>query len=421
MNAPLIYDEASLPPIDAPQARMADGPDGAARKRLDQQYQRTQRLESIGMLASGIAHDLNNVLAPIILAAPVLREHATNPEDLRIITSLEKSAERGVELVRQILSFAHGAGSVQQIVQIKHLLQEALTVAGETFPKNIRVEDNFPGNLWPIMADPTQIHQVLLNLCVNARDAMQDGGTLWLSAENCLLDEVTARKIGGARPGAWVVLHVEDSGTGIPAEALSQIWEPFFTTKGEGKGTGLGLSTVRSIVENHNGFISLKTQPGRGTIFRVYLPAAEVPANGSVGDVVQPRGDRGNGELILVVDDEPQIRDITAAMLSRNGYRVLTACDGAEAVALFATRSSEISVLITDLIMPNLDGAALANIATHLNPRVKVLAISGLSSAGRNGKTERFGGAFLFKPFKIQALLEAVNGLLHPVPVAEVA
>jgi len=271
------------------------------------------------------------------------------------------------------------------------------------------------------MADPTQIHQVLLNLCVNARDAMQDGGTLWLSAENCLLDEVTARKIGGARPGAWVVLHVEDSGTGIPAEALSQIWEPFFTTKGEGKGTGLGLSTVRSIVENHNGFISLKTQPGRGTIFRVYLPAAEVPANGSVGDVVQPRGDRGNGELILVVDDEPQIRDITAAMLSRNGYRVLTACDGAEAVALFATRSSEISVLITDLIMPNLDGAALANIATHLNPRVKVLAISGLSSAGRNGKTERFGGAFLFKPFKIQALLEAVNGLLHPVPVAEVA
>src|SRR5580658_5331902 len=279
MNAPLIYDEASLPPIDAPQARMADGPDGAARKRLDQQYQRTQRLESIGMLASGIAHDLNNVLAPIILAAPVLREHATNPEDLRIITSLEKSAERGVELVRQILSFAHGAGSVQQIVQIKHLLQEALTVAGETFPKNIRVEDNFPGNLWPIMADPTQIHQVLLNLCVNARDAMQDGGTLWLSAENCLLDEVTARKIGGARPGAWVVLHVEDSGTGIPAEALSQIWEPFFTTKGEGKGTGLGLSTVRSIVENHNGFISLKTQPGRGTIFRVYLPAAELKAN----------------------------------------------------------------------------------------------------------------------------------------------
>jgi two-component system, cell cycle sensor histidine kinase and response regulator CckA len=423
MTSPLIYDEASVPTGDSPRVvpAPAAGADAASRKRLDERFQRTQRLESIGMLASGIAHDLNNVLAPIILAAPVLREHATNPEDLRIITSLEKSAERGVELVRQILSFAHGAGSDQQVIQIQHLLEEALTVTGETFPKNIRVVDNFPGNLWPVMADPTQIHQVLLNLCVNARDAMKDGGTLWLSAENCLLDESAAAKIAGARPGAWVVLQVEDSGTGIPAEMLAQIWEPFFTTKGEGKGTGLGLSTVRSIVENHNGFICLKTQPGRGSIFRVYLPAAEVPASGAIGEIAQPKGDRGNGELVLVVDDEPQIRDITAAMLSRNGYRVITAADGAEAVALFATRSSEIDVLITDLIMPHLDGAALANIAVHLNPRVKVLAISGLSSAGRNGKTERFGGAFLFKPFKIQVLLAAVNSLLHPAPVAEVA
>jgi signal transduction histidine kinase/ActR/RegA family two-component response regulator len=423
MNAPIIDVVASAPGADPtqPLPRPAAAPDAAAKKLLDERFQRTQRLESIGMLASGIAHDLNNVLAPIILAAPVLREHATNPEDLRIITSLEKSAERGVELVRQILSFAHGAGSEQQVVQVQHLLQEALTVTGETFPKNISIEDDFPGNLWPVMADPTQIHQVIMNLCVNARDAMKGGGRLWLSAENCLLDESTAARIPGSRPGAWVVLHVEDSGTGIPAEALSQIWEPFFTTKGEGKGTGLGLSTVRSIVENHNGFICLKTELGRGTIFRVYLPAAELAANGVVSDIAPPKGDRGNGELVLVVDDEPQIRDITAAMLSRNGYRVITASDGAEAVALFATRSSEINVLITDLIMPHLDGAALANIAQHLNPRVKVLGISGLSSAGRNGKAERFGSAFLFKPFKIQALLAAVSALLHPAPVAEVA
>jgi len=423
MNAPILCDEQSKPngDIRIGEARSAGGPDAGAKKRLDEQFLRTQRLESIGMLASGIAHDLNNVLAPIILAAPVLREHATNPEDLRIITSLEKSAERGVELVRQILSFAHGAGNSQHVVQIQHLMKEALGVTNETFPKNIRVIETIPANLWPVMADPTQIHQVILNLCVNARDAMQGGGTLSLGAENCLLDEVTARKIDGARPGAWTVLHVEDSGTGIPAEALSHIWEPFFTTKGEGKGTGLGLSTVRSIVANHNGFITLKTQPGRGATFRVYLPAAEVTSNVGVIDATAPKGDRGNGELVLVVDDEPQIRDITAAMLSRNGYRVLTACDGAEAVALIATRSGEISVLITDLIMPNLDGAALANIALHLNPRLKVLAMSGLSSANRTGKTERFGGAFLFKPFKIQALLAAVGTLLHPSPVAEVA
>jgi nitrogen-specific signal transduction histidine kinase len=421
MSVSAIFDKASEPGNKPSQARMGTGPDAVAKKRLDERFLRTQRLESIGMLASGIAHDLNNVLAPIILAAPVLREHATNPEDLRIITSLEKSAERGVELVRQILSFAHGAENTHQLVHIQHLVQETLGVTNETFPKNIRVVDSIPGNLWPVMADPTQIHQVILNLCVNARDAMPDGGTLSISAENMLLDEAAAQRIDGGRPGGWTVIHVEDTGTGIPPEALPRIWEPFFTTKGEGKGTGLGLSTVRSIVESHNGFITLKTQQGRGSVFRVYLPAAAVAQNGNVVEAELPKGDRGNGELILVVDDEQQIRDVTAAMLTRHGYRVLTASDGAEAVALFATRSGEISVLITDLIMPNLDGAALANIAQHLNPNVKVLAMSGLSSAGRSGKAERFGGAFLFKPFKIQTLLSAVNTLLHPVPVAEVA
>ncbi|HEY4989376.1 MAG TPA: ATP-binding protein [Opitutaceae bacterium] len=423
MKPPVICDE-SLEPAEnglSQRVRTDGGNDPGAKKRLDEQHLRTQRLESIGMLASGIAHDLNNVLAPIILAAPILREHATNPEDQRMIASLEKSAERGVELVKQILTFAHGADNVPQLVDIKDLLQETLAATAETLPKNIIVAHNFPSNLWPIMADPTQIHQVLLNLCVNARDAMPSGGTLSISAENALLDEATARKIEGARPGAWIVLHVEDTGTGIPPEVLEHIWEPFFTTKGSGKGTGLGLSTVRSIVENHNGFVSLKTQAGRGTTFRVYLPVPEVPAKPIMSAVAPTKGERGNGELVLVVDDEPQIRDITAAMLARNGYRVLTAGDGAEAVALFATRSGEIQVLITDLVMPNIDGAALANIAHHSNPAVKILAMSGLSSAGRNGKMERYGGAFLFKPFKIKALLEAVNGLLHPAPVAEVA
>ena len=230
-----------------------------------------------------------------------------------------------------------------------------------------------------------------------------------------------ARKIPGGRAGAWIVLHVEDSGSGIPHDALAHIFEPFFTTKEAGKGTGLGLSTVRSIVENHNGFISLKTHEGRGTTFRVYLPAADVPAAAADVSSAPPRGERGDGELILVVDDEPQIRDMASAMLTRHGYRVLTASDGSEAVALFSTRSTEVKLVITDLVMPNLDGVALAGIVLHMNPAVKVLAISGLSSAGRNGKFERYGGAILFKPFKVQALLEAVSGLLHPAPVAEVA
>jgi nitrogen-specific signal transduction histidine kinase/CheY-like chemotaxis protein len=416
MSATLTFGERN----DAP-GGLIQRSEAREKNRLDEKYLRAQRLESIGMLASGIAHDLNNILSPIMLAAPALREHATNPEDLRIITSLEKSAERGVELVRQILSFAHGASSVPQLVQIKHILRETLTVARETYPKNISVEYNFPDNLWPIMADPSQMHQVLLNLCVNARDAMPSGGTLSLSAENCLLDEAGAAKIEGGRPGAWVVLRVEDTGSGIPPEAIPHIWEPFFTTKDVGKGTGLGLSTVRSIVENHRGFISLNTQAGLGTTFRVYIPAAEASTKDCRLQPPPVKKVLGSGELILVVDDDTHIREMTAAMLSRNGYQVLTAADGTEAVATFAKRSSEISLVITDLIMPRLDGPALASIVQHLNPKTRVMAMSGLSSAGGTVRAERFGGAFLYKPFKVQTLLSMVHETLHPVPVAEVA
>lgn len=386
----------------------------AERAVMDEQFLRAQRLESIGMLASGIAHDLNNVLAPIILAAPELREHATHPDDLRIISSLEKSAERGVALVRQILAFAQGVGGGRQLVDVRHLLRETANVIRETFPKNIRLEDNIPSNLVPIMADPTQIHQVILNLCVNARDAMPSGGTLRLRAENCRLDQEAASKFEGAAAGSWLVLHIEDSGSGIPDETLSHIWEPFFTTKEAGKGTGLGLSTVRGIVESHKGFISLKTLPGHGTTFRVYLPATEIPASGATAVPARTRVVQGKGELVLIVDDEPQIRDVTAAILSRHGYRVLIAGDGIEAVALFAPRSSEISVVVTDLRMPNLDGAALAHIVRRLNPSVKTLAVSGLSSGADAAEMKRLAGAFLYKPFKADALLQAVASLLHP-------
>jgi nitrogen-specific signal transduction histidine kinase/CheY-like chemotaxis protein len=413
-NGTFLCDESSPPSFN-------EGPEAGNTRRNDEQHQRAQRLESIGMLASGIAHDLNNVLSPIILAAPLLRDHATNPDDLRLITSLEKSAERGVELVRQILSFAHGVGTIQHRVQVKDLLRETSTLASDTFPKNIRVVDQIPDNLWPIMADPTQIHQILLNLCVNARDAMPAGGTLTLGAENCLLDDATSSRIDGGRPGAWVVIQVEDTGTGIPDAVLSHIWEPFYTTKGAGKGTGLGLSTVRGAVANHKGFISLKTQPGTGSSFRIYLPAAEDTVPQNAQGASRPGARYGGGELILVVDDEPQIREMTAAMLSRNGYRVITAGDGTEAVALFAARRNEISMVITDLAIPHMDGIALARVVQYLNPRVKILAMSGMASAGRSGKLEEFNGAFIYKPFKAQALLEEMYNLIHPSPVAMLA
>src|ERR1019366_4811044 len=291
-RSPILPENGSADPLGLPEKCL-----------MDEQSLRAQRLESIGMLASGIAHDLNNVLAPIILAAPELREHATHPDDLRIITSLEKSAERGVALVRQILAFAQGVGGGRQLVDVRHLLRETINVILETFPKNIRLEDDVPTNLVPIMADPTQIHQVILNLCVNARDAMPAGGTLRLRAENCRLDQEAASRFEGAAAGSWLVLHIEDTGMGIPDEALSHIWEPFFTTKEAGKGTGLGLSTVRGIVISHHGFVELDTAAGRGTTFRVFLPALESasPRQITVAPFALPEG---RGELILVVDDE---------------------------------------------------------------------------------------------------------------------
>ena len=411
-HSTLIRDEAG-----APTARFHIITDITEKKQLQEQLLRVQRLESIGMLASGIAHDLNNVLTPILMAAPMLRQRATDPLDLRLLETLEHSAERGAALVRQILSFAHGTAGEPKLMQVKHLARDIIEMIEETFPKSIKLEQYFAADTRTIRANPTQIHQVLLNLCVNARDAMPQGGLLRLRTENCVLDATLAATIEGARPGTFVLIEVEDTGTGIPAEALKHIWEPFFTTKGEGKGTGLGLSTVRGIVETHRGFIGLQTRVGHGTTFSIYLPAAEVEEKAE-GSPPLPKAPRGTGELILLVDDEANNRDVTRATLARHGYRVLVAANGTEAVALFVPRSEEIRLVISDLSMPNLDGAALARILQRLTPNVRILTISGLAndtgkSAGAGGPP---GGNFLAKPFKAEALLRKVHALLHPAP-----
>lgn len=402
-----------------PKARLCINSDITDRKRLEEQFLRAQRMENIGLLAAGIAHDLNNMLAPILLAAPMLREHVADAGALGLLSILEKSAERGANVVRQILAFAHGTTGEHRLVQPKHLLRDIATVAAGTFPKTIRIEDFIAGDLWPINGNPTQVHQVLLNLSVNARDAMPVGGTLRLRAENRVLDEQGAAAIPGGRPGPFVVLQVEDTGTGIPLEIQKQMWQPFFTTKESGKGTGLGLSTVRGIVENHHGFIEVQSTEGRGSLFRVYLPAAEHQP-GEHGKVVSVPAYRGRGELILVVDDERHIRDMTSTMLTRNGYRAIVAADGAEAVGVFALRAAEIRLVITDLHMPNLDGAMLGRALRRINPEAKVLVVSGLSSTLGNRpadyKPEQFAHAFLHKPFKPEALLAKVAELLDPAP-----
>jgi two-component system cell cycle sensor histidine kinase/response regulator CckA len=265
----LVCDEAGRP-----SARLSIATDITAKKKLEAQFLRAQRVESLGMLAAGIAHDFNNVLTPVGMVAALLRPRLTEPGDIRMLDVLQKSAERGADLVRQIVGFARGAGGDLRLTPIQPILRDIIDVVQMSFPRSIVLAEHVPGGLWPIRANPSQIHQILLNLVVNARDAMlPQGGTLHLRAENLRLTAGDAAMIEGAQPGEFLVITVSDTGTGIAPEVLARIWEPFFTTKGEGTGTGIGLSTVRGIAAAHGGFVTVDTRVGRGTTFRVFLPA----------------------------------------------------------------------------------------------------------------------------------------------------
>ncbi len=384
-------------------------------KRLEEQLVRVQRLENIGLLAAGIAHDLSNMLAPMLMAVPLLRETVTDPGAVRMLDILERSTERSCALIRQILAFSQGAGGESQLVQLRHLLRDISLFMAESFPKNIKVEEEIPADLWPIKANPSQLHQVLLNLCVNARDAMGAGGKLFLRAENCFLGSAEGAAIEGGRAGSFVMLQVEDTGTGISPEVPARMWEPFVTTKRTGKGTGLGLSTVRGVIKNHDGFIHLETTQGRGSSFRIYLPA--VDAKGAPYGISSSTARRGNGELILVVDDEAPTRDMISNMLTRHGYRVLVAADGAEATAFFAKHVTQIRLVISDLNMPNLDGVMLTRVLKRMSPNVRVLVVSGMPAPGETlpgSLAGEFAGAYLRKPFKAQELLRKTAELLQP-------
>jgi PAS domain S-box-containing protein len=409
----LVRDEAGRP-----RARLNFLADITEKKLLEEKFLHAQRLESIGMLAAGIAHDLNNVLAPIMFAEPLLRESLSAPRDLKILDTFKKCAERGAGLVRQILGFVHSTAGEVQPTQVKHIARDIVSIIEETFPKSIELQHSIPADLWLALGNATQIHQVLLNLCVNARDAMPKGGTLRITAANRRLNVKEADSIPGGRPGAWLVLEVTDTGTGIPPEVLEKIWTPFFTTKDIGKGTGLGLSTVRGIVDNHHGFVELRTQVGRGTTFRVFLPAdeSELPQtrrSASPFDIPD-----GQGELILLVDDDPGVLSIATAILEKHGYRVVSCADGVEAIVLFITRAGEISLVITDVDMPRLGGMELAKTLSQLRPDIRLLAISGLSPDETGGSAVsaaiKATHAFLLKPFDEKCLLGAVHRLIHP-------
>ncbi len=400
-----------------PKSRLKIITDITERKRLEEQLLRAQRLESLGMLAAGIAHDLNNALAPMLMAAGLLRTRVSDPADVRLVELVEGSAERGAALVRQIVAFAGGRGRDRVLLQMKHLLRDVHQLLQDTFSKSIRLEHDLANGLWPVRGDPTQLHQVMLNLCINARDAMPQGGVLRLAARNEMVTEQSARNFPGATSGRFVVLEVRDTGTGIPPEVMGQIWQPFFTTKPEGKGTGLGLSTVRGIVANHGGFLTVESELGHGASFCVFLPAAADESSVADGAGAAPRSvSRGRGEVVFVVDDQLSVRESIAVVLAQHGYRPLTIPDGIEALSRFADRMRDVALVITDLDMPGLNGVALSQAILHLNSAVRILFISGTgeSFSGKSAGTASVTG-FLAKPFTPDALLAKVDALLHGV------
>ena len=387
------------------------------KKKLEAQFLRAQRMEGLGMLASGIAHDLNNILTPILLAVPMIREGSVDAKEIpKMLDMIRVNAQRGADIIKQLLTFGRGAAGQQIVVQPRHVVKDMVKMAQETFPKNILVNLQVADDLWTVIGDPTQLHQVLLNLSLNARDAMPGGGMLTMAAENIVLDDDYATQNLEAKAGSYVLLNVSDTGVGIAPEIIDKIFDPFFTTKDVGKGTGLGLSTVLGIVKGHGGFVKIYSEPGRGSTVAVYLPA--IPEGVEPG--AAPKADAlpcGQGELILVVDDERPILELTRKILERHGYQALTANDGTEALSLFAQWQGKIRVVLTDVSMPVMDGVALVRVLRKMEPELNVIAASGRGSGGKASDLKTLGiNKFLTKPYAAEKLMMALQELLVTKP-----
>jgi two-component system cell cycle sensor histidine kinase/response regulator CckA len=392
-----------------PKSILTVNTDITQKKELEAQFLRAQRLESLGTLASGIAHDLNNILAPMLMSAQLLQMKMTDERSHQLLQMLEANAQRGAALVKQVLSFARGVEGERTILQLRHLLLEIEQFTKQAFPKSIEFYTNIVPELWTVFGNPTQLHQVLMNLIINARDAMPNGGVLSISAKNFFVDETYARMNLDASVGPHVLITVKDSGIGMPPEVLDRIFEPFFTTKEVGKGTGLGLSTVLGIVKSQGGFINVSSTVGKGTEFQVFFKAISEDQTQFTEDLELPTG---NGELILVVDDEAEIREITQTTLSTYNYNVLTASDGIEALALYAQHRHKIRVVLVDMIMPTMDGLTTIRALQKMNPPAKIIASSGIEQSKLLAKVSGVK-TFLLKPYTVQDLLQTLHNILH--------
>lgn len=385
--------------------------DVTEQKNLETHLLRAQRLESIGTLASGVAHDLNNILTPILICAEVLKGNPM-PEDLpALVSMIEESAKRGASVVKQVLTFARGIEGERVVIKPSHLIQEIIDIAQKTFPKSIEISSRYPEDLWSVQVDPTQLHQVLLNLAVNARDAMPQGGSLIIAAENFNVDEHYASTAPGAKEGPHVLLCVSDTGSGMSRAVIDKIFDPFFTTKKVGKGTGLGLSTAFGIVKSHGGFISVSSEIGRGTSFKIFLPAQlkELPRESRM----TPEALKGHGELVLLVDDEANILRVTKLALENKNYHVVSASDGREALKIFSEQGDSIKAVLTDMGLPHMDGVALIRAIKKMKPEMVFIASTGQGEENRLSELQALGVSnFLGKPYDAQTLLTKVRDTL---------
>ncbi|MGB8217227.1 MAG: PAS domain S-box protein [Candidatus Methanoperedens sp.] len=399
---------------DKPSSILIINTDITENKKLESQLLRAQRMESIGTLAGGIAHDMNNLLTPIMLSLQLLKGKLTDEDSLKLIEILESNSMRGAGLIKQVLSFARGVEGERKALEIAQLIAEIKRISDETFPKSIDFLIDMDDELWAISGDSTQLHQVLMNLCVNARDAMPDGGKLCISAGNFFIDENYTRMNTEAREGPYGVITVSDTGTGIPPEILDRIFEPFFTTKEFGKGTGLGLSTAHAIVKSHGGFMNVYSEVGKGTTFKVYLPAIKTGLQHVEEQQIEPLS--GHGELVLIAEDEGSIREVTVSALETYGYKTIAACDGVEAVALYAQNKDKIKIVLMDMNMPVMDGMAGIRAIRKINPEVKIIIVSGLAEKDKLAKIESTHAHILLsKPYTAEKLLKTIREVLARV------
>jgi two-component system, cell cycle sensor histidine kinase and response regulator CckA len=400
-----------------PEAILAINTDITEQQEIEQQLLRAQRMESIGTLAGGVAHDLNNVLSPILLAAELLELRVSDDVDADLLDTIAVSARRGADLVSQVLSFARGVEGQRAPVDVARLLRELRVLVRDTFPKDVVLRLQAPDRVPGLLGDRTQIQQVLVNLAVNARDAMPDGGNLTITVSTVDLDAQDVAGTPGATPGEHLQVEVEDTGSGMPPEVAERVFEPFFTTKPHGSGTGLGLSTSAAIVRSHGGFLRVASEPGHGSRFSLYLPTERGGAPAVPVVAMDPALPRGDGRTVLVVDDEEAVRAMTRRTLETYGYEVLEARNGAEAVAVFTQHRDRVDVVLTDMMMPIMDGTATIHALRAVEPDLPIVGASGLHGDGEVAQAAGAGVAhFLTKPFTSRSLLETLAEVLADPP-----